>query len=313
MTIRQWCFPLLVAGATLFPSVPSDAVEPFVTYDAFDGETIRSDLWRGFESGVAGGQEILRAQKKGSLELRYRREGDQGSNAGTVIATNGLNSPVAAAINQMSATAKVKSLEVTDCAANPAASSVRAFRVSLRKFNDGTSSGPGDSTGDYLAIAEVFRDSTDPDDGTVKARGILVRCTNFNCLQSVTVTPSVILGTVQIGRQFTLRNAWDPQNNQFLVGVDNGADVALPYPAGANVAPSAIHVAQLSQLNMTENCTAAPVVADSTIKVLGVQTNLLSISVQASPLSLPCLHGSEHCCLSRRDPSIAVGSCHQAT
>lgn len=74
-----------------------------------------------------------------------------------------------------------------------------------------------------------------------------------------------------------MRLIWDSLNNQFLVGMDDGPLHSLPYPATANVRPTVVPIADVRQMGITANCTAAPTLADGIAEIGRVFTNASAV------------------------------------
>jgi hypothetical protein len=101
--------------------------------------------------------------------------------------------------------------------------------IALGSFNDGSSTGPGDRTGDHMAYLGVIGSSDDPK--TFHVDAALVRCEEATCEEPEEVGDPVELGVVKKGKLARVRIVWDPVNDQFWVGLGSDPDVALPYLA----------------------------------------------------------------------------------
>lgn len=247
--------------------------EGFAVYEDWSAQTIRSDRWRGIET-PGGGQEIKREVSKDRLHMGYRMEGDTSSNSGTRVSANNLNlSPRnPTAIDQIEADFEVASMVVTGCAANPRASEAAAARLNFAKFNDGTSTGPGDRTGDHFAaiLARRFSNSADAD-GILRVVGRLSRCNTATCSET-TFSEVNLPQTVKVRDRFTLRLVWDAPNDRFLYGVDANPDEPLSYMV-SDAAPAIGPFVSLGMLHFAANCNESPTVAGAEIEVTEVRTN----------------------------------------
>jgi len=251
--------------------------EPFGTYEDWTNpsETIRSDRWRGGED--AGGQEVTRKVRHLHLNMRFRLEGaTNAGNTGFIESANIMAATDPTLIDEIAGDARIKSLAVTECAANPHITRVRPFRLEIVKFNDGRSTGPNDRTGDYAGRVLAFRDadSTDPPD-LLHVEGSIHVCDNATC-STRTRKGTVQLGTVTVGAPFQIRLIWDKPNKQFLFGLDLNADQPKSYTA-SDAAPAALPSATVDVRHTAANCTAGALVTDSTTRVYKIQTNLSAI------------------------------------
>ena len=110
----------------------------------------------------------------------------------------------------------------------------------MTAFNDGSSTGAGDRTGDYNAVVQAVRrsNSTDPPGPSgwrVGSRVARMRPAR----RSADRGPKDLGISTFVGLAFTMRLIWDAPNNRFLAGVNANANVALPYsgerrPAGGS-------------------------------------------------------------------------------
>lgn len=267
--------------ALAFEAQPAQAGhEPFEVYEDWSsGRTMRSERWGG---SVDSAQEINREvlKRKGKLSMRLRREGATTSDAGFTGAFHRLAFANPLAVDQVEATVEVKHLDVTPCAANVTfPSRIRTVQISLNKFNDGSSMGPGDLTGDHFGRIQVNRDgdSTDPR-RWMRVQAFVFRCVDRPCSNAFSVGPGVFFADpVAVDQPFTLRLIWDALNDRFLAGVGSGPDVALPYPATANVKAPGLPFSDIRINGLAANCTAGPTVTDATIEVGEVLTNASAI------------------------------------
>jgi hypothetical protein len=271
MSVRKlvMAVTLVVATAVAGPR-PGVAL---VVYEDWSGGLIRADRWRGAQN--FGGQEVKRVvTSEGELLLRYRRQGARASNTGSASSGLSLQFARSADVHEVEATFTVDSVEITACAANNAGSATRArpARLVMQKFNDGSSSGPGDQTGDHQALAQAFRNgsSTDPA-GVLTVEAGIIRCTSASCgtFTSVVNQP---LGTVAVGQTFSLRLRWDEAGDQFLASLDGAAEVTLPYGV-PDSAPAANLFVLTNAFHTTANCTAGAIEVDSTTRIGPVSTN----------------------------------------
>ena len=170
--------------------------------------------------------------------MRYRMSGSGSSDTGFIDGANRMLAKNAAQINQFSAYFKIRKYTIKGVSGNTSRTWIRPAIMTLQKFNDGSSTGPGDMTGDHALRIVVQRnwDSPDPE-GDFRIDAFVFRCPDSVCGASTNPPVIVItnISTVKVGRWFSLRAVWDAPNDRFLVGVNNEPDVVLPYGSGLNV------------------------------------------------------------------------------
>ena len=267
---------VIAMGAILWP-LSVAALEPLAVYEDWTQALIRPDRWRGGENATP--QEVKRVVTPDhALLLRLRREGLTASDTGSTAAGQFLNTANPTQVTEIKAAFTVSNLSMIVCAVNNAGLATRArpAQLVMAKFNDGTQSTPGDRTGDYFAGVEARRDGSSADpDGVLKVQGFIDRCTDAPCSPfpiATTVIAKTLATTVSVGQSFTLRLQWDQPNHQFLFGLDDAADVTLPY-AASDTAPAQVPFVQVAVFHATANCTAGAVAIDSAAQVGTVQTN----------------------------------------
>jgi hypothetical protein len=151
-----WVVGLLL----LLPTWGQASHERFGVYENWAGGSMRADRWLGFEQ--FGGQEVRREVSGTSLHMRFRRQGGTSSDVGWTnppFTSNGLNLANPAAVDQLRVRFDVQSLTLSGCPANTTPSKARVAVIEIGRFNDGSSTGPGDRTGDYLGVLQAVRRS----------------------------------------------------------------------------------------------------------------------------------------------------------
>lgn len=216
---------LCLAAVCAACSAPALAAESYGDYDTFSTSYIRPDKWLG--------RERTRVLTGNALRLIQRDYGDQADDVGSFNNSHGLGVRNPAAVTQFQATVKVNAHEVTGCAA--AVSDVQA-RLNGAFFNTGPVT-PGSRVNDINGLVRLIRrsDSADPP-GTLRAEGVLVRCTSSDCNSSEVVGSVVDLGPVTVGTQVTLRIVWDQPNKKFFYRL-NDTTVAAAYSVSDAFAP----------------------------------------------------------------------------
>lgn len=266
-------FVVFMVGIFIIPSVTFGqvAIEPWAVYEKWSGQLIRADRWKG---RVDTGLEIKREIVKGQLVMRYRMAGATTSNTGFTNGYHRLYAANAINMNQIEADIKVKNYTITGCPQNPGSTRIRPAAVSLSKFNDGTSSGPGDMTGDHILRVLLNREWNSPDPaGEFTVQAFLFRCTDSACVNGESIPHNLDMGTVKTGKWFTLRAVWDELNNRFLVRLNNEPEVVLSYPPGSNARSAIVPFADVRMQMVAGNCEDDPVEMDAEIVVDRVRTN----------------------------------------
>ena len=273
---------LVLASFPLAPGPGQASHQTFSVYEDWSGTRIRGDRWRGGEA--SNGQEVLRevvtAPFGQYFSMSLRREGETDRNTFSRTSSAFLNIANPASIDQIEALMGIIDVVVEQCAANATPSEARLL-IAMTVFNDGSSAGPGDRTGDYTAIVQAVRRSNSAD---LRVEGRITRCRNAAC---PTDTEEEIVGPTDLGvslairAAFTMRLIWDAPNNQFLVGVNTNANVALPYTAN-DAQPAVQRSAGIEIRNSTANCMAGPTEAD-----LGAGVGTVWVNTPGSPPVVP--------------------------
>jgi hypothetical protein len=171
-----------------------------------------------------------------------------------------------------------KKLTVIPCNANNVGATTQAgpTHISLARFNDGSSTGPGDRTGDIEGVIAARRNGSSMDaEGVLRVDGSIVRSTTANGNFNSTLG-SVTLGMVNTGHAFTVVMVWDKPNKQFLFSLNGGIPQAVAYSA-SDSAEAILPFAQIFQRHTVANCHDSTAVIDSTTKVGTVLTNASAV------------------------------------
>jgi hypothetical protein len=263
--IRMIVAALVTAGALGWLVGPSHA--QFVLYDNFEGGTIDPAKWQGFvnEGTFAGpAAEVHRLVVSGSLRLHLVSWGDDTSDVGSIRSRNGLNITQLGApggsgfITGLKARVTVVSADSQHCPANPETANPSLARAQLIAafFNDGSSPGAGDRTGDILAVFELqkIRNGSNAIVATVN------RCGNPGCSPGSTpiVSPTTFTTTWALDAPLTLKIVWNEAGNKVTFTVTDPLTLsteAVPifYPATFPVPPIS-DLKSVRLLNDVENC-----------------------------------------------------------
>ena len=134
-------------------------------YDDFNGPLLDQTKWVGVNDGgvdiesLEGGMKI----QKGKLIFFNRAFGGVGSNTGMQFMQRGLVIMEGSAYDAMETSVQIMSYQITGCDAG-SVGSIAYVRIGGYFFNDGTSSGAGDQTGNWFAYINLYRYSNSTDD-----------------------------------------------------------------------------------------------------------------------------------------------------
>jgi hypothetical protein len=207
---------LMVAAIAIAPNA---AHAQWEIYDNFSSGFINPERWRGFE--VAGGvaspnTEIARHVALGVLHEKLVGYGAAGSDSGSVSHTTGLQVTDPASIIGIEAKVAVLSATANGCAGNSISARARA-QVIGAFFNDGSSSAPGDRTGDILAGIQKQLDSF----SGKEIVAFITQCADPGCT-STTTLKSHVFTTWNFFLPHVLRVEWDAFNDQFIFTINPG-------------------------------------------------------------------------------------------
>jgi hypothetical protein len=246
----------LLAISSLLVASPGEA--QLVLYDDFSVNKINPAKWFGGETNrgpMAPNTEILRKVALGQAQLLLTSFGRTDTDTGTAgFAENRLNIPNPAAVVEMQATVTAKAATAQGCAANSTATRARA-RIIGGFFNDGTSPGPGNRTGDIIAGIQKVRDSI----LGIRIEAFISRCTAADCVTSTTLASHAFTATWTSGVPDVLRMEWDQAASQFhfALNPETGAQetVSLSY-AVSDANPPVVDFRNISILHTVASCTA---------------------------------------------------------
>jgi hypothetical protein len=249
--------------------------EPWGVYENWSKPTIRSDRWL-VRTGFA--HEARREVKDGNLLMRFRLEGATSSNDGFTPAMQVFRMLNRSAVNAIKVKFLVKNYTVVGCEENNQMTRIRPAAITLSKFNDGSSKGSNDQTGDHFVRIMVNREAfTSDPQGKMTVQAFLFRCTDSICSYALGSVADLNMGQVKVGEEFSLRIVWDEPNSRVLVGYNNNPDVILEYPPYLNQGPAVVTFADFHTMLVNANCEEGPTINDTEIKVLKVSTNASAI------------------------------------
>ena len=194
--------------------------------------------------------------------MSLRREGETDRNTGSRTSSTFLNIANPAGIVQIQAFMGVLDVLVGRCQANTTPSEARLL-IGMTSFNDGSSTGPGDRTGDHNARVQAVRRSNSTDaPGILRLEGVVTRCQDATCSTEQQIGALKDLGvSPPTGVAFSMRLIWEAPNNRFLAGANANGNVVLPYTV-SDVLPAGQPSAGIEIRNSTANCTAGATEAD---------------------------------------------------
>jgi hypothetical protein len=207
--------------------------------------------------------------------MSLRREGETDRNISSRTSSTFLNIANPAGIVQIEALMGVLDVLVERCQANGTPSAA-SLLIAMTAFNDGSSTGPGDRTGDYNAVVQVIRRSNSADAaGILRVEGRVTKCQDAACLlenqQQIGALKDLGV-TIPVGVAFTMRLTWDATSKRFQAGVNN-ASVNLPYSPANDALPAVQRSAGIEIRSTTANCVAGATEADLEAGVGPVSTN----------------------------------------
>jgi hypothetical protein len=237
----------------------SGVSQALTLYDDFNVKPINPAKWSGTEDSAgpaAPNTESARKLAKQQLYITLTTWGRTDSNSGNAgNQGNRLSVTNPIPVTTIQADVTVKSAKVVGCAANTTSSRARA-QVLGRFFNDGTSPGPGDRTGDILAGMQSQRDSLTGD----QILAFINRCTNANCTTFTTSSSVVFAGSWVQGVANTMSVHWDKPNKQFIYTLNPGGSQeqhVLTYTFSDANGP-VVDFKQVAAKNSAASCTAPP-------------------------------------------------------
>jgi len=262
-----------VVAVGLVAGLAGAARAQFVIYDDFSGGVIDPARWAGLStegSFDAPTAQLLRVEDNGSLDLALTSWGSAASDSGSILSRQGLNITQlgtpggSGSITGLKARVAVVNAKAQDCATNPetAAPSRADTQVIGAFFNDGSSTGPSDRTGDIIAVFVLEKAP-----GGVNRIGASVnRCPNATCspgssvITSIPANPATFATTWTLGQPLVLKLVWNPLVGQFTFTVKNPttqqteAKNIVYSPNVSDTAPPTLDFKSVRLLNRVENC-----------------------------------------------------------
>lgn len=193
--------------------------------------------------------EVVRQLKSGQLELRVNQYGRDDLNGGNQYGNAGVNFRNPALITAIQASVKVAIAQATSCPAN---STLVRGGLHANPFNDGSSSGAGDRTGDIQA---VFTKTHSTNLGNI-IRADLRRCSDPSCSSSTPTGEHTFSGTWRVNESNIMTLMWDAANNQVHYSIKRGRNtetIPLSYTV-SDANPPAVQFKNLIAEASVANC-----------------------------------------------------------
>ncbi len=229
-----------------------------VPYDDFSNPRIDPAKWQGHESPRDDNPnaEAFRRIQNGQLQITLLSYGGTDTDAGRRTGRFGLAVRNPDLVTAMQADVTVVRAAAQDCVASASSSRARGQLVG-RFFNDGSSSGPGDHTGDVPVGIHKARDSKVGD----RIEAFINRCLTPDCQSTEELAGLALNSTWVLGQADTLRLEWDEVGEQFIYTVNPGSpaeeSVALSYEGlVANAGPPGFDLKRFRISNTGANCTS---------------------------------------------------------
>jgi len=203
---------ILLCGFIALTSRVSHA-QLVVDYDNFDGQVmIDGNKWFGNEQ--SGGTDIIRRVQNGELVLAFGAWGNTDSDEGQANLRNRLrfneDSVDLSSVTTVVFDGTIDALVMQDCPGNPLRANAE-LRWIREFFNDGSSTGPDDLTGNIGAVMRMIRFP----DGTNSIETSIYRCTNADCSEDVDLHGASYATEWSLGEKQVLAVRWEPENDLF--------------------------------------------------------------------------------------------------
>jgi hypothetical protein len=218
-------YGLLAAWVMLFTIPAGSVYAQSSRYDNFNSGALSPARWSTQQQGT-GGLELVREIRNGRLLMEYRVLGM--IDTGQITSINRLNFELGRNLTALRFDITVRDVSVLGCS-DPGGNISRSFAgFNGTLFNDGSSSGSGDATGNFGAFLFVERrsDSEEPPEMLHVIAGTF-RCLNNGCSRVEDVQED--LGTVTIGEEVSLQMVWDELNSQIRFRKNRDAVVRVRY------------------------------------------------------------------------------------
>jgi hypothetical protein len=210
-----WCVALLLGLVGGGGVVVAQEVDLLSQYSA------SRDIATFYSSGGPDAVSVALASKAIRLDLKVPGGSPMVSDSGRRQGSAGFYLTNPNGVTGLSASMKVSSYGFGKCAANPAVSSMN-LRLFGYWFNDGSSSGAGDLTGNYYATVGLNR-TADVSGQELNIIAFIWRCGNRWCSSGEFVTGPIVIGIAKKNKLASLGIEWDQFNHRFRVVMVTGS------------------------------------------------------------------------------------------
>lgn len=227
LAMRRRAKLAVVLGGLLSGALTPAAAQQVVLYEDWTTERINSTRWRPMTLASTA-YEVVRLISGGQLLHGLRVYGAVRGNLGMQSASNGLEF-IARDFIAMQWDTAVQSYLLEGCVTPGTPPSRLQVAMQLPLFNDGTSLGDDDETGNVEAQLRLQRtsDSQAPPD-VLEAEGLVTRCQVPDCSTRDELGP-VAVGQVLLGQMNTFQMIWDTVRRQVSFQQLDTPPVALSY------------------------------------------------------------------------------------
>ena len=206
-----------LAAAVLAVSATAVQAQSFSLYDDFSAGAIDPTRWSGASFGAT--LESAKLVTAGTLLLGNITYGEIGPSGGRRTGTTGvelIDTGGVGNLRGLGASVTMLGASSSDCATN---TSTGRARMQIRGifFNDGASSGPGDSTGDIAGGIQTVSDSN----GNNFIEWFTFRCDDPTCDASTDLDFANMTTGWSAGLPNFLFVLWDPDNDRFIFAADS--------------------------------------------------------------------------------------------
>jgi hypothetical protein len=254
--MRGFSLALMIVIAALVLGYPAVSNAQLVLYDDFRSGVIDPTKWLGTDATGGPGNpttEVARRIEHAKLELRLNQYGLNNSDSGTSGGQVRLAVHNPAPITTMQAAVTVLSGAALACPTNASATVRSRAQIVGSFFNDGSSTGTGDRTGDIIATIQKVADATLGD----IIQAVISRCPDASCSSTTTLSVQTFTTTWAPYHAHTLTLTWDAANNQFVYSakpvLGRVETISLAY-SQTDSAPPGLNFKQLSVNNSAANC-----------------------------------------------------------
>jgi hypothetical protein len=239
----------------------------FSIFDGFTGATINPNLWHGEELSDPGTSdtETSRGIQNGQLRMSLTTFGKTDSDTANLFGGQTrlqLNHPAGLSVLFVQAT--VTQAVAQGCVTNPTATKAGAL-LSGAFFNDGSSGGLNDRTGDVIARIQMVWDSNLGPGFELEA----IRCDDAACTTSTPLGISPFTKSWALNQKHPLVLAWDVANKQFLGIVDfqtaTQETQTVSYGALSDTSAPGLDFKDLGIRHFVASCTAGATMAQMTV------------------------------------------------